>query len=168
MTVARTSHDPPLTRPATAPPSLLGGSLLVSALAQFSLSADNIWIGHGVRLDPTLNRAIHRMMKRAVKSAMQAISANDLKTGGIGAISRALEHEREVGLSVRGELRFVVMEADAYQRLRECELEIALQEARADLAAGRVVYESVDDHLKRLDAMAIGPDDEVQTSHSQP
>jgi hypothetical protein len=41
MTVARTSHDPPLTRPATAPPSLLGGSLLVSALAQFSLSADN-------------------------------------------------------------------------------------------------------------------------------
>jgi hypothetical protein len=40
MTVARTSHDPPLTRLATAPPSLLGGSLLVSALAQFSLSAD--------------------------------------------------------------------------------------------------------------------------------
>jgi len=59
------------------------------------------------------------------------------------------------------------MEADAYQRLRECELEIALQEARADLAAGRVVHESVDDHLKRLDAMTIGPDDEVQTrSHS--
>ena len=45
---------------------------------------------------------------------MQSISANDLKTCGIGAIARALEHEREVGLSVRGELRFVVMEADAY------------------------------------------------------
>jgi hypothetical protein len=44
MTAPRTSHDPPLTRPATAPPSLLGGSLLVSALAQFSLSADNL--GH--------------------------------------------------------------------------------------------------------------------------
>jgi len=40
MTAPRTSHDPPLTRLATAPPSLLGGSLLVSALAQFSLSAD--------------------------------------------------------------------------------------------------------------------------------
>ena len=40
MTLARKSHDPPLTRPATAPPSLPGGSLLVSALAQFSLSAD--------------------------------------------------------------------------------------------------------------------------------
>lgn len=90
---------------------------------------------------------------------MQAISANDLKIGGIGAISRALEHEREVGLSVRGELRFVVMEVDAYQRLRECELVVALQEARADLAADRVVYESVGDHLKRLVSMAIGPAD---------
>jgi hypothetical protein len=90
---------------------------------------------------------------------MQAISANDLKIGGIGAISRSLEHEREVGLSVQGELQFVVMEADAYQRLRECELAIALQEARADLAAGRVVHESVDDHLKLLDAMARGSAD---------
>ncbi len=99
---------------------------------------------------------------------MQAIPANDLKTGGIGAISRALENEREVGLSVRGELRYVVMEADAYQRLRECELDIALQEARADLAAGRVVHESVDDHLRRLDAMALGPEDELQATQTQP
>jgi hypothetical protein len=99
---------------------------------------------------------------------VQAIPANDLKTGGIGAISRALENEREVGLSVRGELRYVVMEADAYQRLRECELDIALQEARADLAAGRVVHESVDDHLRRLDAMALGPEDELQATQTQP
>jgi len=98
-------------------------------------------------------------MSEAVISAIQAISANDLKTGGIGATSRALEHEWEVGLNVRGELRCVVMEADSYQRLRECGLEIALQEARADLAAGRFVHESVDDHLRRLDAMATGPDD---------
>ncbi len=99
---------------------------------------------------------------------MQAISANNLKTGGIGAISRALEHEREVGLSVRGELRFVVMEDYCYLPLRECELEIALQEARADLAAGRVVHESVDDHLKRLDAKATEPDDETPITPAKP
>ena len=29
------------------------------------------------------------------------------------------------------------------------------------------MYESVGDHLKRLDAMAIGPDDEVQSLHSR-
>ncbi len=107
------------------------------------------------------------MFKRVGNSALQAIAANDLKTGGIGAIARALEHEREVGLSVRGELRFVVMEVADFQRLRECELEVELQEARADFAAGRVVNESVDDHLKRLDAMAIGPEDELQTAQSQ-
>ncbi len=50
----------------------------------------------------------------------------------------------------------------------ECELDIALQEASADLAAGRVVHESVDEHLKRLDGMAIGPEDELQTAQSWP
>lgn len=84
---------------------------------------------------------------------MQTISANELKTAGIGAIACALDHEPEVGLSVRGQLRYVVMPADAYQRLRDCELEIALQETRADLAAGHVHADTVDDHLRRLDGM---------------
>jgi hypothetical protein len=106
-------------------------------------------------------------MKRPAKNAMRAISANDLKTAGIGAISRALQNEREVGLSVRGELRYVVMEADAYQRLRDCELEIALIEARSDLASGRFVQETVDDHLKRLEAMAAEPPDMLPGPNGQ-
>ena len=47
MTVARKHHDRLLTQPATAPPSLPGGSLLVSALVQFSMSADNIPLQKG-------------------------------------------------------------------------------------------------------------------------
>jgi len=85
---------------------------------------------------------------------MQAISANKLKTGGIGAIASALEQEREVGVSVRGDLRYVVMPVEEYQRLRDCELEMALLEIRADLAAGGSIEESVDEHLARLDALA--------------
>lgn len=84
---------------------------------------------------------------------MQAIPANELKTRGIGAISKALQHDPEVGLSVRGELRYVVMDLAQFQHLRECELEVALQASRADLAAGRAVSESVDAHLARLDAL---------------
>jgi len=42
MTVEIPSRYPPLTRPATAYPSLPGGSLLVSALAQYSMSADSL------------------------------------------------------------------------------------------------------------------------------
>jgi hypothetical protein len=84
---------------------------------------------------------------------VQSISANDLKTGGIGAISLPLLTQWEVGLRVRGELRFVEMDVDAYQRLRDCELEIALLEIHADLAAGRMVRKSVADHLQRLDSL---------------
>ena len=101
-----------------------------------------------------LNRTIHRMIKRTQATPMETISANELKTAGIGAIARALDREPEVGLSVRGQLRYVVMPAAAYQRLRDCELEIALQETRTDLAAGRFQTDTVDDHLRRLDRMA--------------
>ena len=99
------------------------------------------------------NRTIHRMIKRTQAMPMETISANELKTAGIGAIARALDREPEVGLSVRGQLRYVVMPAAAYQRLRDCELEIALQETRADLAAGRFHAGTVEDHLRRLDGM---------------
>ncbi len=85
---------------------------------------------------------------------MSHISANELKTRGIAAIEQALAEQPEAIVSVRGKDRFVVLEIAQYQRLRECELEVALAEARADVAAGRVVRESPEAHLARLDAMA--------------
>jgi len=65
-----------------------------------------------------------------------------------------LAEHREAVVSVRGHDRYVVMELSEYHRLRECELEVALLEARADVAAGRTVRESPEAHLARLDAMA--------------
>ena len=85
---------------------------------------------------------------------MSYISANELKTRGIAAIEQALATEQEVIVSVRGKDRFVILDIAQYQRLRECELEVALAEARSDVAAGRVVRESPEAHLARLDAMA--------------
>lgn len=84
---------------------------------------------------------------------MSHISANELKTRGIAAIEQALATQPEAIVSVRGKNRFVVLELTQYQHLRECELEVALAEARADVAAGRVVRESPEAHLARLDAM---------------
>jgi PHD/YefM family antitoxin component YafN of YafNO toxin-antitoxin module len=84
---------------------------------------------------------------------MNHISANDLKTKGISAIELALSDAPEAIVSVRGKDRFVVMEVAQYEYLRSCELEAALAETRADLAAGRVVQESPQAHLDRLDAM---------------
>jgi hypothetical protein len=85
---------------------------------------------------------------------MVAISANDLKTKGVAAIEASLEQQPEAVISVRGKERFVVMELAQYHYLRECELEAALAETRADLVAGRFVQESPEAHLARIDQVA--------------
>jgi PHD/YefM family antitoxin component YafN of YafNO toxin-antitoxin module len=84
---------------------------------------------------------------------MNHIAANDLKTRGVAAIEAALKSHSEAIVSVRGKDQYVVMELAQYEFLRECELESALQEAKADLAAGRVIKESAEAHLVRLDAL---------------
>ncbi|MEO6032501.1 MAG: hypothetical protein ABIP61_11465 [Burkholderiaceae bacterium] len=85
---------------------------------------------------------------------MTHITANDLKTRGIAAIEASLAGGRtEAVVSVRGAERYVVMELAHYQHLRECELEAALAESRADIAAGRFVVESPAKHLTRVQAM---------------
>jgi PHD/YefM family antitoxin component YafN of YafNO toxin-antitoxin module len=85
---------------------------------------------------------------------MSHISANDLKTKGVAAIEAVLSEHAEAIVSVRGKDRFVVMDMAHYHHLRECELEAALAQSRADLAAGRFVQESAEAHLARLDKLA--------------
>lgn len=84
---------------------------------------------------------------------MSHISANDLKTKGIAAIEAALSQTQEAIVSVRGKDRFVVMDIAHYHYLRECELETALAESRAEIANGRFVQESPEQHLARLDTL---------------
>ena len=98
------------------------------------------------------NRTIDSTINRTHNHAMPALTANDLKTRGIAAIEESLAHQPEAVISVRGQQRFVVMEVAQYQYLRECELEAALAESRADEAAGRYVIESAQAHKARLDA----------------
>ena len=45
------------------------------------------------------------------------------------------------------------MDMAQYHYLRECELEAALIQSRADLATGRAVQESAEAHMARLDAL---------------
>jgi len=95
-----------------------------------------------------------------IARTMAHITANDLKTRGIAAIEASLGGGRtEAVVSLRGADRYVVMELAQYQRLRECELEAALAESRADIAAGRFVVESPAQHVARLQTMIAGADD---------
>jgi hypothetical protein len=84
---------------------------------------------------------------------MSYISANDLKTKGIAALEAALHDAQEAIVTVRGKDKFVVMDLAHYQYLRECELDVALAETRADLAAGRFVQETAEAHMARLDML---------------
>ena len=84
---------------------------------------------------------------------MSHLSANELKIRGVAAIEAALQEHSEAIVSVRGKDRYVVMSLAQYQHLRECELEAALVEAKADVEAGRIVKESVEAHLGRLDSL---------------
>jgi len=84
---------------------------------------------------------------------MGSLTANDLKTRGVAAIEAMLARQAEAMISVRGKDRFVVMEMAQYHYLRECELDAALAQSKADVAAGRYVVESAQEHVARLDAM---------------
>ena len=70
------------------------------------------------------------------------------------AIEAILADHSEAIVSVRGKDKFVVMEIAQYNYLRECELEAALAETRADLAAGRLVQESAEAHVSRRSKQA--------------
>jgi PHD/YefM family antitoxin component YafN of YafNO toxin-antitoxin module len=83
-------------------------------------------------------------------TVMKAISANELKTKGIASIDAALKDQEEAIISVRGKDRYVVMDLETYNRLRVCELEAALYQARREIAEGKGIEESVEEHLTRI------------------
>jgi hypothetical protein len=85
---------------------------------------------------------------------MGTLTANDLKTRGVAAIEATLAHQPEAVISVRGKEKYVVMEVAQYHYLRECELDAALAQSRADIATGRFVIEGVAAHMERLERMA--------------
>lgn len=84
---------------------------------------------------------------------MPQLTANDLKVRGIAAIEEVLSGQTEATISVRGKDRFVVMDVAQYHYLRECELEAALAQSRADVAAGRAVTETAAEHMQRMERL---------------
>lgn len=84
---------------------------------------------------------------------MPDLTANDLKTRGVAAIESLLATQPEAFISVRGQERYVVMEVAQYYYLRECELDAALAQSRADVAAGRAFTETASEHMARLETL---------------
>ena len=83
---------------------------------------------------------------------MVTLTANKLKVQGVSSIKRALEESREVIISVRGKPKYVVMEIEEYDRLRESEIEAAWYQARLDIERGQYTEETADEHIARIRA----------------
>lgn len=81
---------------------------------------------------------------------MNAITANQLKTKGVSVIENELADKKELVITVRGKEKYVVMDMHQYNYLRECELDAALHETKAEYQSGKYITESVDDHIKRI------------------
>ena len=81
---------------------------------------------------------------------MNSITASELKTKGVSVVEHALHSNGEAIITVRGKDTYVIIDMSKYSKLRDYELEIALLEARADVAEGRVKRESVAAHVKRI------------------
>lgn len=78
------------------------------------------------------------------------VTANELKTKGVSRLEELTSTGEEAIISVRGKHRLVVISIEQYNHFRECELEAALAETRRDLAAGKTIQESVDEHIRRI------------------
>lgn len=83
---------------------------------------------------------------------MHTINANELKTRGVTAIENALQGYTDVAISVRGKTRYVVVDIDYFQHLRECELDSAYLAVKADIEAGNFVTETAEEHIARIRA----------------
>lgn len=78
------------------------------------------------------------------------IMANDLKVRGVTILDEALKQDDEAIISVRGKSKYVVMNLEHYNYLRECELEAALIQTRKELTEGKAKTLTADEHIKAL------------------
>jgi len=78
------------------------------------------------------------------------LTANEIKTRGVKAIADALEKRDRVPITVRGKVKYVVMQVEDYDEMRIRELELAYAEVMNDVKNGDYTT-SVEEHLAQID-----------------
>jgi hypothetical protein len=84
---------------------------------------------------------------------MKYVTANELKRNGISVVNEAIaaSGDGEAGISVRGRRKFVVLDNETYEHLRECEILAAAAEVHEEIKAGRYHTDTAK-HLAELEA----------------
>ena len=78
------------------------------------------------------------------------ISANELKVKGVSVFENMLDTLDEVLISVRGKNKYVVVDMERYEYLRECELEQAYREVQENIKEGKSKVMSAKQHIEEL------------------
>jgi PHD/YefM family antitoxin component YafN of YafNO toxin-antitoxin module len=81
---------------------------------------------------------------------MATITANQQKTKGVSALESIIDENKAAIVTVRGQDKYVVMDIETYNHLRECELEAAIIETKRELEQGEILNDSIDEHIKRI------------------
>jgi len=79
------------------------------------------------------------------------ITANDLKVKGVSILDTMLDKLDEVLISVRGQNKYVVVDMERYEYLRECELEHAYRQVQADIEAGKSQTMTAKAHIEAVE-----------------
>ena len=80
---------------------------------------------------------------------MLEITANEIKTKGISSLDIINEDGDDAVITVKGKKKYVVIPIEKYNKIREIELEIALNEVRGDIESGKS-YSGIKKHLKKV------------------
>ena len=61
-----------------------------------------------------------------------------------------IDENQSAIITVRGVEKYVVLKISDYNKIRELELELAIRESKADIAAGRYHTDGIEEHMKRV------------------
>ena len=78
------------------------------------------------------------------------ICDEDLKTCGVKLISKLVKAEDSAIISVRGKQKYVILTIDEYNKLREIELDKAIEESKKEIAEGRYNTDTIEEHMKKV------------------
>ena len=81
---------------------------------------------------------------------MKYVTANELKRNGISVVNEAVAEYGEAVISVRGKNKYVILDTETYEHLRECEILAAWAETKEAIAAGDFVDETAEEHIARI------------------
>ena len=82
---------------------------------------------------------------------MLALSAHELKQGGLTVIKKMLKATEDIVVQERGKDACVIIDLKHYDQLRLCELEVAYLRAQEDIKNGKFeVVKHVDAHINKV------------------